>query len=69
MIEGTNSHGYNNVIQGYNNMSKKRKDFESYPTRSFTCSDEVWNKLKMEKMKSEMTWTNFLKDLLSKYKK
>ena len=46
-------------------MSKKKKEFEGYPTRSFTCSDEIWDKLKTAKLKSEKTWTNFLKDLLN----
>ena len=44
---------------------KKQKEFESYPTRGFTCSDEIWEQLKSAKLKSEKTWTNFLKDLLN----
>ena len=44
-------------------MRKERK-FESYPTRAVTVSDEVWDKLKTAKLKSEKTWTNFLDDLL-----
>ena len=37
----------------------------SYPLRSFTCSDEVWEDLKTAKLKSGKTWNNFIKQLLN----
>lgn len=46
-------------------MPKKNKDFEAYPPRKITVSDEVWEKLKTVKLKSGKTWTNFIKDLLN----
>lgn len=52
----------------YDDSMSKDKDFESYPTRSITIEDSVWDKLKTAKLKSQKTWTNFLKDLLSNYK-
>ena len=44
----------------------KDKDFKSYPTRAITVSDEVWEKLKTAKIKSQKTWTNFLDELLKR---
>lgn len=38
----------------------------SYPKRAISLSDELWNDLKFEKLKSGKTWTNFLRELLTK---
>jgi len=46
------------------NKPKKERKFTAYPTRGFTCSDEVWEKLLEKKLKSEKTWTKFLEELL-----
>ena len=47
----------------YDDPMSKDKDFKSYPTRAITLSDEAWDILKTEKLKSQKTWTNFILDL------
>jgi len=47
--------------------NKKKKEFEAYPAHKITLSDEVWDKLKTEKLKSAKTWNNFIKELINNH--
>lgn len=53
----------------YDRAMPKDKEFTSYPTRAITVSDEVWEKLKTKKLKSNLTWTNFFEEIIRKLKK
>jgi len=47
---------------------KKTKERESYPTRQMRLSDEVWDKLKANKIKSGKSWNLFIGDYVRNLK-
>ena len=44
------------------------KEFEGYPQRQIRLSEKEWVKLKRQKLKSGLTWNNFIKQLTLKDK-
>jgi len=60
---------YNAHYVAHYDMPKKTKKFEAYPPHKITVSDEVWEQFKNAKLKSNLTWTNFIKQLIERLKK
>jgi hypothetical protein len=42
------------------------KEFKAYPKHEIRTSNEVWEDFKKQKLKSGMTWHNFIKSLNKK---